>query len=266
MVALRNNDFTSPETRAVLTNSEVPSMKTTLSILIRAGIYTSTMMLLVLLSAITAQSQESSLVKAEDLPPSISGPYRVQVGDVLEIRFFKSTQLNQSLAIGPDGDIYLPLIGQVKVLDRTITEVTNELNERYSAEIVEPQVTVNVREFSGLRFYVGGEVLAPGMRPYRGDLTVVKAIMEAGGFQTSAALSTVVLIRNGENDQPVGSKINVKDILHKGQFKKDIPLEPSDIIFVPRSKIANVNLFVEQFIRNNIPIPISLGFGVWVQR
>jgi protein involved in polysaccharide export with SLBB domain len=226
----------------------------------------SAILLVGLSSLYAAQSQEKSLVNPEELPPALSGPYRVQVGDILEIRFFKSTQLNQSLTVGPDGDIYMPLIGKVHVFDRTVTEITDDLNERYAAEVVEPQVTVNVREFSGLRFYVGGEVLAPGMRPYRGDLTVVKAIMEAGGFHTTAALSTVVLIRNGDNDQPVGTKINVKDILHKGKFDRDVALEPSDIIFVPRSKVANVNLFVEQFIRNNIPIPISLGFGVWTTK
>jgi hypothetical protein len=41
-----------------------------------------------------------------------------------------------------------------------------------------------------------------------------------------------------------------------------VRLEPGDILFVPRKGIANVNLFVEQYIRNNIPIPIVLGYNI----
>ena len=117
-----------------------------------------------------------------------------------------------------------------------------------------------VKEFAGLRIYVGGEVNQSGMLPYRGGLTLVQAVMNAGGFKPSARLTEVVLIRKGPDNRPVGSVVDVKQILYKAQFANDLLLAPSDIVFVPRSKIANVNLWVDQYVRQNIPFNLFLGF------
>lgn len=234
--------------------------------LLRALFHTLAVAVLLGLTATTGQAQKSSLVAPKDLPQTLSGPYQIQVSDQLYIGFFNTPQLDQTRTVGPDGDIFLPLVGRVRAVGRTVDDITEELTARYSHELVEPQITVSIREYAGMKVYVGGEVLSPGMRPYRGGLTVVQAIMDAGGFKTTASLSDVILIRKGPEGEPVGSKINVKDILHKAKFGKDVPLGPSDIIFVPRSKVANVNLFVEQIIRNNIPIPVTLSFGVWATR
>jgi protein involved in polysaccharide export with SLBB domain len=214
----------------------------------------------------TEHSQDSQIVAPENLPQTLTGPYQVQVGDQLYVGFFNTPQLDQTRTVGPDGDIFLPLVGRVHTVGRTVDEITDELKERYAKELVEPQITVSVQQYAGMSVYVGGEVNSPGVLPYRGELTAVQAIMDAGGFKTTASLGDVILIRKGPDAEPVGTKINVKDILHKGKFDEDVTLGPADIIFVPRSKVANVNLFVEQIIRNNIPIPVSLSFGVWKQR
>lgn len=193
-------------------------------------------------------------------PPREAAPYRVQVNDVLEFLFFKNTELNQTRTVGPDGEVALQLIGQVRVAGRTLPEITEEVTTRYARDLVEPQVTVAVRQFSGLKVYVGGEVNAPGMQDYRGGLSTLQAIVAAGGFKTTASLKSVILIRKGEGGRPIGAKVDLSRVLKKAEFDRDVALAPSDIVFVPRSGIANVNLFVEQFFRNNIPIPVYLGF------
>jgi protein involved in polysaccharide export with SLBB domain len=199
----------------------------------------------------------------EDLPPPITDEYRVHVGDVLEISFLKPAELNQTRTVGPDGNIHLLIIGRVSAAGRTIDDLTREMTEKYSEEVVNPQITISLQEISSMRIYVGGQVNQPGMLPYRGGLTVVQAIFNAGGFQSTAHLSNVVLIRKEEGGAPVGVVINVKEVLKRAQFDQDVELAPLDIIFVPRSKIANVNLFVEQFIRNNLPIDFYIG--IWPQ-
>ena len=95
-----------------------------------------------------------------------------------------------------------------------------------------------------MKIYIGGEVVNPGDIPYRGELTLVQAIMQAGGFLKTARLSEVVLIRRGQEGEPVGTVVNVQEILKEAQFQNDVPLAPSDLIFVARSRIANVNLFL----------------------
>jgi protein involved in polysaccharide export with SLBB domain len=157
----------------------------------------------------------------------------------------------------------LQLIGTIRVAGRTIEDITAEVNKRYAAELVNPQVTVAVKEFSGLKVYVGGEVNNPGLQEYRGGLTTLQAVVAAGGFKDSASLKSVVLIRRGDAGEPIGSVVNLSRVLKKADFKQDAPLAPADIVYVPRSGIAKVNLWIDQWIRKNIPIPMSLGYNLY---
>jgi polysaccharide export outer membrane protein len=207
-----------------------------------------------------AQDPAGPVLPFTSTPPdvSLSRPYRVQVNDVLDILFFKPTELNQVRTVGPDG--------QVRGAGRTLDDITTELNKRYAAELVDPQVTVAVKEFSGLKVYVGGEVNAPGLQEYRGGLTSLQAVLSAGGFKDSASLKNVVLIRRSDDGTPVGTVVDLSRVLQKAELQHDITLVPADILFVPRSGIAKVNLWVNQWIRQNIPIPITLGYNFYTPR
>lgn len=205
----------------------------------------------------TAAAQEKDfpgeIVGAEQLPPVLSGPYRIQVGDVLSITFFKTQDMNQEVTVGPDGQIFLPLIGRVTVVGRTVDDVTRELSAGYREEMIDPMITVGVAEYSGLEVYVSGEVVRPGMIPYRGGLTLVQALSSAGGFTQRARRKEVLLIRPGPDNEPVGTLIDVKEIQRKGQMSMDVALAPLDIVYVHHKKIVNVNIFVQQYISDNIP-------------
>jgi len=189
-------------------------------------------------------------------------PYRVEINDVLEFLFFKNTELNQTRIVGPDGAVSLQLIGSVEVVGRTIEDITGEVTKRYAKELVQPQVTVAVKEYSGLKVYVGGEVNQPGIQVYRGGLTALQVVVAAGGFKTTASLSSVVLIHKGPKGEPVGALLDLSRALKHAELGNDVALAPTDIVFVPRSRIANVNLFVEQYFRNMWPIPVGIGWTV----
>jgi polysaccharide export outer membrane protein len=207
----------------------------------------------------SGQDPGQGLVRASELPPVLSGRYRVQVGDVLNIDFFTTAELSREATVGPDGDVYLPLVGRVVAVGRTVDELTEELTRRYSVEMVNPQITVSVAEYSGLVVYVGGEVADPGIRDYRGGLTLVQAILDAGGFTRRARKNEVLLIRPGPENRPAGTIIDVKQILRKGRLSDDVLLAPLDIVHVHHKKIVNVNIFVEQYISDNLP-----RFGPWM--
>jgi protein involved in polysaccharide export with SLBB domain len=194
-------------------------------------------------------------------PPEAAPPaYRVQVNDVLEFAFFKNTELNQARTVGPDGTVNLQLIGSVKVAERTLAEITEDVTTRYARELTQPQITVAVKDFGSLRVYVGGEVNQPGIQPYRGGLTTLQAVLAAGGFKNTAGLKDVVLIRKGSDGRPTGATVDLDRVVKHAEFNRDVALAPADIVFVPRSGIAKVNLFVEQVFKNNIPIPIVISF------
>jgi polysaccharide export outer membrane protein len=206
--------------------------------------------------------KEQNYVEADELPPIYTGLYRIQVGDTLSVNFFKTTQLNQTLKVGPDGDLYLPLVGRIRVAGRTVDEITEELIEGFRKEMVDPQITVSVAQFSGLFVHVAGEVKNPGLQPYSGHLTAVQAIMDAGGFDDRGRRKSVLLIRRDKDGRAVGTMIDVKAILKDGQFAGDVPLAPSDIIYVPMKNISKVSLAIQEYFTNNLPFTLYLGYSV----
>lgn len=205
---------------------------------------------------------EDARVAPEELPPTLTAPYRIQIGDELDVSFFKTTDLDREVTVGPDGDVYLPIIGRVRAAGQTLETLNEELTNRYGRELLSPQITVSIRDYASLRIYVGGAVREPGMIPFRGGVTAVQAVMEAGGFSQNARLKQVILIRQGRGNSPVGTEINMRQILRGGRFHDDVALAPSDVLFVPRTKISNLNRWIQQHFANNIPIPFGLGLAV----
>jgi polysaccharide export outer membrane protein len=191
-------------------------------------------------------------------PPAVE-PYRLQVGDQLAVRFYFNPELNDTLVVRPDGMISLQLIGDVEAAGRTPLALAAAITQRYTAELANPKVTVIVQQF-GSRVYVGGEVGKQGVVPLSGGLTLFQAIQEAGGFLTTAHRKQVILIRKGPDARPVGYAIDVRPIASGERPEQDVFLQPYDVVFVPMSRIANMDLFVKQYIRDLLPV--MPGFAV----
>ena len=189
------------------------------------------------------------------LPPTAGvAPYVVAVGDQLGIKFYKNPELNEDVTVRPDGMISLQLVDDVPAAGRTPTAISADLRQRYSKELSEPSISVIIRKMEGDRIYVGGEVGRQGVLHLVGGLTLFQAIQEAGGFTKTAHRKTVILIRRTADGKAIGRSIDVRPVQLGARPEDDVLLAASDVIFVPRSKIANVDVFVEQYIRDALPI------------
>ena len=188
-------------------------------------------------------------------------PYRIQAGDELEVRFFYNPDLNDRVIVRPDGFISLQLIGELMVLDMTPGELTTTLQQRYESMIQRSAITVTMRAFAGQRIYVDGEVNKPGLLPLTGQVTVMQAIAMAGGYKDTARLHEIILIRRGPTNEPLAIPIDLEKIINGKNMGQDILLLPFDIVFLPKSPIANVNKWVTMYIKNNLPI--NPGFGYY---
>jgi protein involved in polysaccharide export with SLBB domain len=187
--------------------------------------------------------------------------YRIQVGDQLDIKFFYNPELNEQVMVRPDGRISLQLVHEILVAGLTPSELTQLLIQKYAPELKKPEITVIVRSFGAYRIYVDGEVTKPGMFPLIGFTTVLQAISQAGGMKDTARTNEVVIIRRGEFNKPLAFQVNLRKVITSTDMNQDIALQPSDIVYVPKSAIANVNVWVDQYVRKNIPIGISTGLG-----
>jgi len=187
-----------------------------------------------------------------------AGPYRIKVGDYLEVRFYKTPELNVEVPVRSDGKISLEILGDVQAAGLEPTELASTLSERYASELTDPRITVIVRAFGG-QVFVGGEVKNPSAVPFATGMTVLQAIAGAGGFLDTADPDSTVLIRQAEGGYQ-GYELELDKALNGKDLSVNVPLQPSDIVHVPRSRIANLNLLVEQYIQKMLPVsPSAVG-------
>jgi protein involved in polysaccharide export with SLBB domain len=184
--------------------------------------------------------------------------YILKRGDQLTVKVFGRPELEETLQIRPDGMISVQLLDDVPAAGRTPSELDALLTERYAEFFRDPEVTIIVRSFSGNQIYVGGEVERPGAIPLVGDLTALTAVLYAGGFKGTARTDSVILLRDGGDQKAIVRRLDLKAVLNDGQ--QDELLAPYDVIYVPMSRIAKVDKFVDEYIRKLLPITLTAGF------
>lgn len=205
----------------------------------------------------------SSLEQANAISSkAAAGEYRLQPGDELDIRFYYNPELNSSVLIRPDGRISLPLANEIQAAGQTPQELTQRLRTSYEQELRRPELTVIVRSFNSQKVFVGGEVASPGVIQALGPLTVLQSVTQAGGFKETARVNEVLIIRRDPSvPDPIVIPVDIAAVVDGSRTNQDIALMPFDIVYVPKSEIANVNKFVDQYIRQNIPFGFGLTYG-----
>lgn len=188
--------------------------------------------------------------------------YHLQIGDQLDVKFFYHPELNESVTVRPDGRISLQLVQEIKVLGMTPPQLTEKLTKAYSAELDKPSITVIVKTFNAHRVFVDGEVYKAGLVPLIGPMTVLQSISQGGGLKDTARTNEVIVIRRVAENKVASLVVNLDYAIDGTDMRQDILLQPNDIVFVPKSPIANVDVWVDQYIRRLIPIPFGVGYGL----
>ena len=219
----------------------------------------STAATLFLISCATPHSPRVAGPPNPALSTQASQEYIIHPGDQLDIKFFFNPELNELVTVRPDGQISLQLIDDVKAAGLRPSELDKEITTRYSVELQKPMVTVIVRSFTGQRVYVGGEINRPGLFDFTAGMTPLEAVLSAGGFKETANPTAAMVIRKGQDNRPVPIQVNLKEALNGGEVGQ---LQPSDVVYVPKTFIAEANKFVNQYIENLLLFKgVSLGFS-----
>ena len=167
------------------------------------------------------------------IPPASTDDTTLGPGDVFDVRVFGEEALSGEYRIAQDGSIDFPLVGRVEVGGLEPTQVaetiSTELRERDL--LLDPQVSIFVREYVSKRISVVGAVENPGAFPLTPGLTVVQVISLAGGFAVNADRNSTTLSRSVDGERR-RFRIRVDEITRGRQT--DIPVGAGDIIHVPR--------------------------------
>ena len=149
--------------------------------------------------------------------------YQLGSGDKVRITFFgkHTTDLSGEYEIDGRGLVPLPLVGALRLGGLTVAQVEDIIVEAYKPDYVKnPRVNVQVMNYRP--FYITGQVEEPGSYPYVNGITVLEAVVIAGGFTKRAKENKMEIIRGTD----------------LGRTKEDATPEtivlPGDVIEVPQ--------------------------------
>jgi polysaccharide export outer membrane protein len=168
--------------------------------------------------------------------PLAEGDYRIGVDDRVQVTVWRNPELSVTAPVRPDGKISVPVIGDVEVGGRTPNEVAETIKRQLSAYIREPNVAVILTELRSHEFLtrvrVTGAVRTPRSMPHRQGMTVLDAVLEAGGVNDFASPNRTKLYRKLKDKTEV-FEIELGDILKKGRLETNLLLRSGDVITVP---------------------------------
>ncbi|MEK6636311.1 MAG: polysaccharide biosynthesis/export family protein [Planctomycetota bacterium] len=167
-------------------------------------------------------------------------------GDEIEITVYRHDDLNRKIRVPPEGKNTLPLIGEIQTKGVSIHQLSEKIKEGYDVYIENPQVTVEIASYKGQKIFVLGEVNNPGVYQFDPPTTVLEAVSKAGGFTLDGKDNSVVLIRGGASNPEI-KKLDLESALDKGEVSQNMCLQTGDVVFVPRTFIANVDRFFSHF-------------------
>ncbi|MFN3461184.1 MAG: polysaccharide biosynthesis/export family protein [Oceanibaculum sp.] len=192
--------------------------------------------------------------------------YRLGSGDTVQVTYLFTPNLDEEALVAPDGTITLRIAGRLQAEGLTAEELNGAVTEASAKWMRQPVTRVAVREARAARVYVGGQVGRAGAIPLDRRIGALEAVLLAGGFTDEARTSEVVLIRRSPEDSPMLRTLNLKDFIQTGGADGTVPLVAGDILYVPRSGIAEVNLWIDQFINRVLPFQRSANFTYTITR
>jgi polysaccharide biosynthesis/export protein len=168
--------------------------------------------------------------------PTMADAYRIGVDDLVQVSVWHQPDLGVTAPVRPDGRISVPLIGDVEAGGHTPAEVAKDIQDKLSAFVREPQVAVILTELRSheylSRVRVTGAVRQPISIPYRQGMTLLDAVLAAGGVNEFAAPDRATLYRK-VGDDTRAYPIRLDQILTTGELTTNYKVAPGDVITIP---------------------------------
>ena len=169
---------------------------------------------------------------------------------------------DRTAVITPAGEIMLPDVGTITAAGLTMPELQSKVREKIQEKYISA-VNASVGLVSSVTrtVYVSGQVRLPGPYPLVQDMTMLKAVMLAGGVTMEGDLNQVVLIHYEGQGGVTIYKSNLAEVIAQATPMQDLRLSPQDVVFVPQSDVAQANQFIDQYITRMLPFTRSITYN-----
>ena len=189
--------------------------------------------------------------------------YYIAPNDKLNIYVWQNPDLTQDVTVRPDGKLSYPLVGTIDVAGLTLDSLQKLVKEKLSKFVRVPQVIVSLRESAGNKVIVLGQVNYPGIFTFKGNaINVLEVIAMAGDFTTDGRKTCVMIISDNFTNHPKVRRLDLLTAEFQGIFKKtDMFVRPNDVVYVPRSTIADFNKFLSDIMPTVNMATSLIGLG-----
>lgn len=192
--------------------------------------------------------QAGSVARAADSPAvavkhahsdqavDVSPQYRIGPGDVLKIFVWQNPDLSVTVPVLPDGRISTPLDGDMQAVGKTTSELSKDIQERLAKYLKDPVVNVMVTSPHAALSQVSviGEINHPESLPFSTGMTVMNAVLDAGGPTEWADLSGAKIVRQVDGKTKT-IHVNLYALLDHGDLSQNLRLKVGDVIVIPTS-------------------------------
>lgn len=169
----------------------------------------------------------STFAPATDVP--VPADYVIGPGDQLRVQLFGDVNETYQLTVSRDGTINFPEFGPIAVAGQSFARVREDLESRVAQQMIGTSANVSVGETRSIRVFVLGEAFRPGSYTVSGLSTMTNALFVSGGVTEIGSLRNIQLKRRGN----VVSRLDLYDLLLRGDTRDDERLLPGDVIFIP---------------------------------
>lgn len=169
----------------------------------------------------------TAMMLAGPLAAHAADGYRVQPEDALTVSVYGHEELARDVVVLSDGQFNYPIVGRVAAAGKTPEDVATAIASGLSRELVDPHVTVSVKQPAMRRVYVSGLVTRAGSFDLKPGWRVSHLLAEAGGLSTKPELAKAVIVR-GSDSIPV----DLASVLSADNPEADTVLQPGDLLQV----------------------------------
>lgn len=170
--------------------------------------------------------------------PVLAKDYTLGVGDLLQINVYEHKDLNTQVRIDGNGNISLPLIEKVNVLNLTVSEASRKIQDRLSGDyIINPQVSIIILGYESKKAVILGQVKKPGLFEIRENMTLLELISQAGGLDKGAGDTAIIKRKANFLDiyEDTVIYIDLKKLIEKGDTSLNIPIVEGDNVYINKS-------------------------------
>ena len=171
--------------------------------------------------------EPTTFAPATDIP--VPAEYVIGPGDTLQVQLFGKENAEYNLVVTREGQLHFPGIGPISVAGLTFENLSQQLHERINRQMIGVKASISMGALRSIRVFVLGDAHRPGSYTVSALSTMTNALFVSGGIRSIGSLRDIQLKRKGK----VITRLDLYDLLLRGDTSADVRLLPGDVIFIP---------------------------------